>query len=132
MDCNWPGSSLHELLQARILEWVAVPSLGGLPDPGIEPRSHCVSFTGRGALYHWCHLQSPQSRPPRENADYIQIWALKDFSHLLSPAPWANTHTHTHTHTHTLSHTHTHTHTHSVLVIYIVALRTGFNSVSKH
>ena len=24
---------------ARILEWVAIPSLGDFPDPGIEPRS---------------------------------------------------------------------------------------------
>ena len=26
MDCSWPGSSVHGILQARILEWVAVPS----------------------------------------------------------------------------------------------------------
>ena len=29
MDCSPPGSSVHEILQARILEWVAVPSSGG-------------------------------------------------------------------------------------------------------
>ena len=34
-----PGSSVHGILQARILEWVAFPSPGDLPDPGIEPRS---------------------------------------------------------------------------------------------
>ena len=28
-----------EILQARILEWVAFPSPGDLPNPGIEPRS---------------------------------------------------------------------------------------------
>ena len=38
-DCSPPGSSVHGILQARILEWVAVPPPGGLPDPGIEPRS---------------------------------------------------------------------------------------------
>ena len=37
MDCSLPGSSLHGILQARVLEWV--PSPGDLPDPGIEPRS---------------------------------------------------------------------------------------------
>ena len=26
MDCSPPGSSIHEILQARILEWVAMPS----------------------------------------------------------------------------------------------------------
>ena len=39
MDCSPPGSSIHGILQARILEWVAFPSPGDLPDPGIEPRS---------------------------------------------------------------------------------------------
>ena len=27
MDCNLPGSSVHEILQARILEWVAISFL---------------------------------------------------------------------------------------------------------
>ena len=39
MDCSLPGSSVHEILQARILEWVAFPPPGDLPDPGIEPMS---------------------------------------------------------------------------------------------
>ena len=39
MDCSPPGSSVHGILQARILEWVAIPSPGDLPDPGIEPWS---------------------------------------------------------------------------------------------
>ena len=40
MDCSLPGSSVHGILQARILEWVVVPSSrgGDFPDPGIEPR----------------------------------------------------------------------------------------------
>ena len=39
MDCSQPGSSDHGILQARILEWVAMPSSGNIPNPGIEPRS---------------------------------------------------------------------------------------------
>ena len=39
MDCSLPGSSVHGIFQARILEWVAIPSPGDLPDPGIEPAS---------------------------------------------------------------------------------------------
>ena len=39
MDCSLPGSSLHGILQARILERLPFPSPGDLPDPGIEPRS---------------------------------------------------------------------------------------------
>ena len=30
MDCSPPGSSVHGIFQARILEWVAVPSSGGI------------------------------------------------------------------------------------------------------
>ena len=39
MDYNVPGSSAHGVLQARILEWVAISSPGDIPDPGIEPTS---------------------------------------------------------------------------------------------
>ena len=39
MECSLPGSSVHEILQARILECVAIPSVGDLPDPGVEPGS---------------------------------------------------------------------------------------------
>ena len=45
MDCSPPGSSVHEILQARILDWVAISYSRGsarprdLPDPGIRPMS---------------------------------------------------------------------------------------------
>ena len=39
MDCSLPGSSLHRILQARVLEWAAISFSGDLPDPGIKPRS---------------------------------------------------------------------------------------------
>ena len=40
MDCIPPGSSVHEILQARVLEWVVISSSGDLPHPRIEPTSH--------------------------------------------------------------------------------------------
>ena len=36
MDCIPPGSSVHGSFQARILEWVAIPPPGDLPNQGIE------------------------------------------------------------------------------------------------
>ena len=39
MDCSQPDSSVHGILQARILEWVAIPSSRDLPNSGIEPES---------------------------------------------------------------------------------------------
>jgi len=37
MDGSPSGSSVHGISQARILEWVAISSIGELSDPGIEP-----------------------------------------------------------------------------------------------
>ena len=37
VDCSLPGSSVHGILQARTLEWVAFPTPGDLPDPGMDP-----------------------------------------------------------------------------------------------
>ena len=39
MDCSLPGYSVHGVLQAKILEWVAIPSPWRLPDPGIKLAS---------------------------------------------------------------------------------------------
>ena len=39
VDCSPPGSSLHGILQARILEWLPWPPPGDLPNPGIDPVS---------------------------------------------------------------------------------------------
>ena len=36
MDCSPPGSSVHGILQAKIIEWLPFPSPGNLPDPGIK------------------------------------------------------------------------------------------------
>ena len=39
MDGSPPGSSVHGILQARILSRLPFPPPGDLPDPGIEPTS---------------------------------------------------------------------------------------------
>ena len=39
MDCSLLGSSVHEILQARILEWLVMTLGVYLPNPGIEPTS---------------------------------------------------------------------------------------------
>ena len=46
------ASLVHGILQARILKWVAIPSPGDLPDPGIELKGllHC-----RQIIYHLSH-----------------------------------------------------------------------------
>ena len=39
LECCPPGSFVHGIFQARILEWVSMSFPGYLPDPGIKPRS---------------------------------------------------------------------------------------------
>ena len=36
LNISLPGSSVHGILQAKILEWLAISSPGYLPNPGIE------------------------------------------------------------------------------------------------
>ena len=57
MDCSPPGSSLHEILQARILQWVVISFLQGIfPTQGSNPcLLHC-----REILYHLSQQGSPQ------------------------------------------------------------------------
>ena len=38
VDCSPPGSSVHEILQARVLQWVAMPSSRGSSRPGDRTR----------------------------------------------------------------------------------------------
>ena len=57
MDCSPPGSSVHGLSQARILEWVAISSSRGSSCPGIEPAS---STMAGGSLLS--HQGSPSTR----------------------------------------------------------------------
>ena len=50
MDCSPPGSSVHGILQARRLEWVAISFSRG----SFWPRDRTpVSCIGRWVLYHW-------------------------------------------------------------------------------
>ena len=55
MDYSLPGSSIHGIFQARILEWVAFPSPEDLPDPGIE--------LGSPALQADALLSEPPGKP---------------------------------------------------------------------
>ena len=55
MDCSLPGSSVHGISQARILEWVAISSSRGSTRPKDQTRISCI---GRQILYLVSHLGS--------------------------------------------------------------------------
>ena len=54
-----PGFSVHGVLQARILEWVAMPSSRGSSPPWNQTRVSWISCVGRQILHHQRHLGSP-------------------------------------------------------------------------
>ena len=50
MNCNLPASSVHGISQARILEWVSIPS--SRVSSWRRDRT-CISCIGSLILYHW-------------------------------------------------------------------------------
>ena len=67
VDCSLPGSSIHGILQARILEWVATSFSRDLPDPGIEPGSPSLQ------------TDALPSEPPGNPMIYLLGWLQKIF-----------------------------------------------------
>ena len=54
-----PGASVHGILQARILEWAAIPSSRGSSQPRDQIQVSCI---GRWMLYHLSHQERPRFR----------------------------------------------------------------------
>ena len=77
MDCSPPGSSVHRILQARILEWVVTSSSRGSSRPRDWTCIFYVSCIGRQVLYHQRHLGSPGRK--------CQSWILNPGVCLWSP-----------------------------------------------
>ena len=53
MDCSLPGSSVHEISQARILELVVMPSPRGWSQISNSTRVSYISCIGRRFFYPW-------------------------------------------------------------------------------
>ena len=71
MDCSLPGSSVHGILQARILEWVSISFSRGPSWPRDQTHVFC---TGRWILYLWITWEVPEY-------GYLQP---KDFTYILA------------------------------------------------
>ena len=61
MDCSQPGSSVHGILQARVLEWVAIPFSRGSSQPRDWTRLGLLNC--RHILYCLNHQGSPTLKP---------------------------------------------------------------------
>ena len=73
MDCSPPGSSVHGISQARILEWVAISFSRGSSQFSDRTQVSCIA----GRLYHLRHQGSPYL------AHGWVIWC-NSFSHVFS------------------------------------------------
>ena len=68
MDCNPPASSVHGIFQARIPEWVVMPSSRGSSQPRDLTHISYVSCSGRQVLYHY--LRNQRKRNQRSNCQH--------------------------------------------------------------
>ena len=66
MDCSPPGSSVHGISQARILEWVTTSFSRGSSWPRDQTWVSCI---GRPLLYHWVTRKAYSTR-----IDVIKFW----------------------------------------------------------
>ena len=57
MDCSLPGSSIHGIFQARVLEWVAISFSRGSSRP--RDRTQVSHIEGRH-FTHWANQESPR------------------------------------------------------------------------
>ena len=87
MNCSLPGSSVHGILQARILEWVAISFSRGSSWPRDQTWVACI---GRWIFYHWT------TREAFSKLDFVDLtnfsinteW-VKSLSHVqLFATPW--------------------------------------------
>ena len=70
MDYSPPGSSVNGILQARMLEWVAMPSSR---ESSWTRDWTWVSCIGRWILYHWDIWEAPSSKL-KVNVKYMKGW----------------------------------------------------------
>ena len=77
MDCGSPGPSVHGTPQARTLEWVAMPSPGDLPDPGIKPETPAAPALQADSLL-LSHQGSPNTIYQRAKVTFVSQRDEKD------------------------------------------------------
>ena len=92
MNCSPPGSSVHGIFQARILEWVVISSSRG----SSQTHVFCISCIGRWILYHWAAQASPKHSGGAQSGQLINIKAISlppslSTEGTISPTPFQNT-----------------------------------------
>ena len=84
-DCSPPRSSIHGILQARLLEWVAMLSSRGSSRPRNWTRVSHVSCISRQVLYHQHHLVTAKVA---NHLSTLLVSVLQLSSRRLRALPW--------------------------------------------
>ena len=79
MDCSPPGSSVQGILQARILEWVAISFSRESSWP--RNRAH-VSWIGRWVLYHEHHWEASKYKKIHKKSPSAYLTIVEGLSNL--------------------------------------------------
>ena len=107
MDCSPPGSSVHGVLQVKILEWVAVPSSKGVFLTWPRDRIFYVFCTGRLVFFfttsdtweaptkpqwsrncNYLHLYWGNGGRERLTCGWARIWTQEVWLQNLCSEPW--------------------------------------------
>ena len=75
MDCNLPSSSVHGILQARILEWVTIPFFRGFSPPRNPPAS-LMSPALAGRFFTTEPCGKPHNTHSRYKFNVLISWGL--------------------------------------------------------
>ena len=70
MDCSPPGSSVHGVLQARTLEWAAIPISRGSSPPRGQARGSCMAGGFFTACPYCPHIRHPAPHSPSPAAGF--------------------------------------------------------------
>ena len=82
MNCYLPGSPVHEIFQARILEWVATSSSRRSSPPMDQTLVSCVSCIGKQILYHRATRELFSLETPNQQRTWLSKWCIgKESSH---------------------------------------------------
>ena len=63
-DCSLPGSTVHGIIQTKILEWVAIFSCRGSSRPRDQTYVSCISCISRQILYHCTPWEALSAKSP--------------------------------------------------------------------
>ena len=77
MDCSPPGSFVHGILQARILEWVAISFSRGYSWPRDQTWVSCI---GMWVLYRWA---------TREAHVLFYLWKILPYTGKINSTNWS-------------------------------------------